>query len=84
MSAIGNILAEPLVHLALLVLALAILLKFLIPKKPTYDWQPDLSHKIIRSETPYRYGHRNDTTTILVEKSNEERDEERHSYLKEK
>ena len=49
-----------------------------------YEWQPDLSHKILTTYSPGPRSTTPESTVILVEKTPEERAEERRSYLKER
>ena len=49
-----------------------------------YEWQPDLSHKILTTYSPGPRPTTPEPTIILVEKTPEERAEERRSYLKER
>jgi hypothetical protein len=53
-------------------------------KGDNFNWQPDLSHKVMINELPPQsdFGVKQQRIT-LVEKSPEERAEERRSYLKE-
>jgi hypothetical protein len=68
----------------LAIFVIAVLAKFQrTNSKPSYDWEPALSNKVLDLKTPNRYGNTNDKTIILVEKNEEELAEDRRSYLRE-
>ena len=46
-------------------------------RKSKFQWQPELSHKLRVTSTD-----NNDLHITLIEKTPEERDEDRHEYLK--
>lgn len=52
-------------------------------KKETFEWQPDLTHNVKYIDEGIT-GSGRYTKTVLVEKSQEQLDEERRAYLREK
>jgi hypothetical protein len=52
-------------------------------RKDAYEWQPDLSHNVHHSEQNNHVWGRHNNIHI-TEKSQEQRDEERRAYLREK
>ncbi len=62
-----------------------VMLRPLKNKSDKYIWQPDLSHKVIVLDAPpISQSHGREQRILLIEKTPEERAEDRRAFLKEK